>query len=247
METRTKGLSLSSVQRENPGSQGPDGWTGVPLFEGIRTQSLELVGKHAFVQRVPAGAILTEAGEKPRLLHIVLDGLAHLVAEHAGHEAGVAIVEPVAPAMLSSVIVDRPQLATLQTLAPSRLLLVPADVVRTVFETDSAFARSVARTLVEDERRSFREVKNQKLRTAPERLANWILGALRHTPGHMKLPFGKHVLALHVGATRERLSRSFALLEEHGLISGRKDLEIADLESFRRFAKPAPLIDDDAG
>jgi CRP/FNR family transcriptional activator FtrB len=246
MDTRTNEALRRSERGRGTGDGLADGpWDGAPLFDGLRAQSLELLSRHAFVQRVPAGAILADAGERPRLLHLLLDGLAHLVAEHDGHEAGVAIIEPVSPAMLSSVIADRANLAALQTLAPSRFLLIPADVVRTVFETDSAFARSVARSLVEDERRSLREIKNQKLRTAPERLANWILGGLRHAPGRMPLPFGKHVLALHVGTTRERLSRSFALLEEHGLRSGRKDLEIADLESLRRFAKPAPLIDDD--
>ncbi|MEJ1937918.1 cyclic nucleotide-binding domain-containing protein [Nostoc sp. NIES-2111] len=172
MDSQTQDpLFPQSRERGAAGSRAGGDWADAPLFEGMRAQSLELLGRHAFVQRVPAGAVLTEAGERPRLLHVLLDGLAHMVAEHAGHEAGVAIVEPVAPAMLSSVIVDRPQLATLQTLAPSRLLLVPADVVRTVFETDSAFARSVARTLVEDERRAYSEGKNLNLLTPPERLS----------------------------------------------------------------------------
>lgn len=246
MDTRTNDASPGHDSgRDGSPSRGEEPWTEATLFEELRAQSLELLSRHAFVQRVPAGAVLAEQGERPRLLYVMLDGLAHLVAEHAEHQAGVAVIAPVAPAMLSSVVVDRPFLATLQTLTPGRVLLVPADVVRTVFETDSAFARSVARTLVEDERRAFREIKNQKLRTAPERLANWILGGLRHAPGRLALPFGKHVLALHVGTTRERLSRSFALLEEHGLKSGRKDVEIADLERFRRYARPEPLIDDD--
>ena len=53
--------------------------------------------------------------------------------------------------------------------------MIPAQAVRDVFGRDAAFARAIVNELAERYRRVVRVLKDQKLRTGIERLANWIL------------------------------------------------------------------------
>ena len=58
------------------------------------------------------------------------------------------------------------------------------------------------------------ELKNQKLRTSLERLANWLVHRDKETGGAHRfvIPFEKKVLAARLGMAPEALSRAFATL-----------------------------------
>ncbi|MFX7853935.1 helix-turn-helix domain-containing protein, partial [Acinetobacter baumannii] len=59
-----------------------------------------------------------------------------------------------------------------------------------------------------------KELKNQKLRSNLERLANWLLAQREdaNDRGVIQLPFEKKILAAKLGMAPEVLSRSFAAL-----------------------------------
>jgi CRP/FNR family transcriptional activator FtrB len=93
-----------------------------------------------------------------------------------------------------------------------------------------------------------KDLKNQRLRTGLERLANWILAYNDKCgrPGSFRLPMEKRALANLLGMRPENLSRSFAEIADFGVRMDGAKLTIVDMAALTEFADPDPLIDDAA-
>ena len=168
-----------------------------------------------------------------------------MFAAHDGHETTIDIIRPVTTFILAAVIRDEVYLKSARTLAPAQILMIPAQTVRDVFGRDAAFARAIVNELAERYRGIVRSLKNEKLRTSAERLANWILQA-DNLQGHtrsVELTFDKRTLASRLGMTPENLSRNFALLAKYGVKSSGRDILIENPSALTQFAKPNSLID----
>ena len=135
-----------------------------------------------------------------------------------------------------------------RSLSPSRVLLIPAAAVRQYFSIDAGFARALAQELAYAYRGIVKELKNQKLRSSLERLANWLLAqdAQTRANGRFTLPFEKRILASRLGMAPEVLSRSFASLGPYQVVVRGSTVEIHDAAALRRLAKPTTTIDDPA-
>ncbi len=217
----------------------------LPLFCDMSEANFkELVGA-AFLQRFPQHTTLINEGDLPDFLHIVIEGSVEMFCTHDGHVTTIDIMRPVTTFILAAVIRDEVYLKSARTLAPAQILMIPAQTVRDVFERDAAFARAIVNELAERYRGIVRSLKNEKLRTSAERLANWILQA-DALQGHQKcieLAFDKRTLASRLGMTPENLSRNLALLGKYGVKSSGRDITIGDTPALQRFAKPNVLID----
>lgn len=216
------------------------------LFSDIDDKSFAELMKGAFLQRFPARVSLIAEHEKPDFLHVVLDGAVELYSEHGGRETVLSVVRPVATFILAAVVGDLPYLASARTLEPSRILMLPAEMVRRVFDTDRAFARAIVAELSRSFRRVMKELKGQKLRTSTERLANWILvHANAHGEvGRFTLPYDKRTLASRLGMTPENLSRNFAQLTRHGIAVNGREVIVKNPERLTAYARPTQSIDD---
>jgi CRP/FNR family transcriptional activator FtrB len=99
--------------------------------------------------------------------------------------------------------------------------------------------------LAERYRGVVRTLKDQKLRSGSERLANWILRE-RHRqgdPDRVVLGHDKRTLSSQLGMTPENLSRSLAGLSAHGVSGSGREIAVSDPGALQIFAKPDPLID----
>ena len=218
----------------------------LPLFRDVATAHFdELVGA-GFLQRFPPHVALIQEGDLPDFLHIVVEGTVELFAVDSGRETTLDIIHPVATFILAAVIRDEPYLKSGRTLTAAQVLMIPAPAVRDVFGRDAAFARAVVDELAIRYRSIVRTLKNQKLRTGTERLANWILSADRHygSSGHYRLPHDKRTLASLLGMTAENLSRNLAELKNHGVSSVGREIIIEDRMALKRLARPNELIDE---
>ena len=217
----------------------------LPLFSDMSEANFAELLNAAFLQRFPQHVTLINEGGLPDFLHIVVDGTVELFGAHAGHETTLDIIEPVATFILAAVIRDEVYLKSARTLSPAQILMIPATAVRDVFSRDAAFARAVVNELAARYRDIVRLLKNEKLRTSAQRLANWILhnDARQGNPGHIELKFDKRVLASYLGMTPENLSRNLAVLAQHGVVISSRDIIIQDARLLERFAKPSVLID----
>jgi CRP/FNR family transcriptional activator FtrB len=147
--------------------------------------------------------------------------------------------------ILAAVIRDEVYLKSARTLARSTILLLPAEAVRHVFGRDAAFARSIVNELAERYRHVVRVLKDQKLRTGVERMANWILeeDRLQGGRGRIKLTYDKRTLSSRLGMTPENLSRTLASLSQGGVSGTGRDIVITDRDALTTLARPNTLID----
>lgn len=217
----------------------------LPLFCDMSEKNFEDLLSAAFLQRFPERVSLITEGDLPDFLHVVVEGSVEMFATHGGHETTLDIMRPVTTFILAAVIRDEVYLKSARTLSPAQILMIPAQTVRDIFGRDAAFARAIVSELAERYRSLVRSLKNEKLRTSAERLANWILEAdARQGHQHeVALGYDKRTLASHLGMRPEILSRNLALLAKHGVKSSGRNVVIEDLSALRQFANPSALID----
>lgn len=217
----------------------------LPLFSGMSETNFNELVAAAFLQRFPQHMTLINEGSLPDFLHIVIEGSVELYGVHDHHETTIDIIRPVTTFILAAVIRDDVYLKSARTLVPSQILMIPAQTVRSVFDRDHEFARAIVNELADRYRAVVRSLKNEKLRTSAERLANWILqaDAKQGNQRNIELAFEKRTLASSLGMTPENLSRNLALLAKYGVRSSGRDIIIEDSKALERFAKPNALID----
>jgi len=217
----------------------------LPLFAEMGGQHFSSLMKAALFQRFPERVVLIEEGQRPDFLHVVVEGSVELFANHRGRETTIEIISPVTTFILAAVAQDAVYLKSARTLSSSRILLIPAQSVRDMIGRDAAFARAMINELALRYRDIARALKNEKLRSGSERLANWILSASEeqehdHT---IELKFEKRTLAARLGMTPENLSRALSNLSEHGVRTRGSKIEITNRPALVLFAAPDHLLD----
>lgn len=217
-----------------------------PFLEGVCPPVVESLLRGAFLQRFPAHVELAREGEPADFLHVIADGQIELFAGHNARETTVSVIGPGQSFIVAAVLLDRIYLKSARTILPSRLLLLPADAVRQGFAEDATLARHLAIELALAYRGLVKELKNQKLRSNLERLANWLLVRDAETGGRGRfvLPFDKRVLAARLGMAPEVLSRSFAALAPYSVTVAGADIALNDIAVLQKLARPCPTIDD---
>ena len=110
----------------------------------------------------------------------------------------------------------------------------------------AAFGFRLAEFVEDDE--IGRELKNQKLRSNLERLANWLVAhdAQTGSTGRITLPFDKRVLAARLGMAPEVLSRSMAALGPYRVTVSGPQVQIGDRDALTKLAQPSIATDDPA-
>jgi CRP/FNR family transcriptional activator FtrB len=224
-------------------------WSSVralPLFCDLDEKSAETLLSAARGHQFPKQASIAREGAAADFLHIVVDGLVVLFGSHDGAETTIEIVGPGSILYLAAVMRDTVYLNSARTLTASRILTIPAQNVRDHCERDAVIARAIINELAESCHCSVRALKNIKLRSSAERLANWILrtGTIEGKDGCIELAFDKRTLASCLGMTPENLSRNLALLTKYGVRNSGHNILIENPSALAEFAKPNALIDD---
>ena len=220
----------------------------LPLFASMEQAHFDSLMQVAYLQQFPPHLQLITEGENADFLHVLIEGRVELFATTGGRETTMFVANPVSTFILAAVLKDALHLMSARTIEKSRLLLIPSGDLRTAFENDAAFARSILLDLATNYRSVVKALKNQKLRTSLERLANHLLSleAIQGGSGRIVLPIDKKTLASLLGMTPENLSRAFNNLAAYGVIVDGPQITLSKPEDLRRLAKPQALIDDPA-
>lgn len=218
----------------------------LPLFSEIAETRFADVATAAFLQRFPAGVDLVREGDLPDVLHVLVVGQVALRASDGNAETTLSVVTVPAPLILGAIIAGSASVMTARTLVPSALIHVPASLIASLFRDDPAFARACAVEMAQRHRAAVKDLKNLRLRTAIERLANWIVvrERLAGGTGHFTIDMEKRALAGQLGMRPENLSRNFAELAAHGVVVDGPDVRIVDRTALITFCRPNPFIDD---
>lgn len=218
----------------------------LPLFAHTSDDAFAALLRGAYVQNFPPHIELISEGDPADFLHIVASGSVELFSSWSGHESTMSLMQPYATFILAATIKDRPYLMSARTLTKSRIIMIPSEDVRNVFERDSDFAKSIVMELAICYRESIRHAKNIKLRTSVERLANYIVKhhAQAGSTGRFELEVEKKKLASFLGMTPENLSRAFSALRNHGVEVSGSTIMLSDPDDLVAYARPHGLMDD---
>lgn len=215
------------------------------LFAHMAEANFQSLMRGAYVQNFPPQIELIAEGEPSDFLHVVLSGSVDLCSAWNGRETSLATVRPVSTFILAASIRNAPYLMSARTLEKSRIVLIPSQDVRAIFDADGNFARAIVTELAQCYRSVVKAQKDLKLRTSLERLANHLLRQQKRAGGQASydLDFEKRRLASVLGMTPENLSRAFKGLQPYGVTVQGTRITIGDQADLERFAKPNPLID----
>jgi len=217
----------------------------LPLFREMNEAERERIFSGSFLQVFPPQLTLFELGQRADFLHVLVDGLVELYAASAGRDTTMRIVEPVSSFILAAVVTDMPYLMSARTLVSSRVLLVPAALVREVIKQDGALMLATMHELALGYRDLVRALTDMKLRQSAERLGNLILQQERRqgSRGVVQLRAEKRLLASLLGMTPENLSRAFGVLGGHGIAIDGTLVTITDRAALELFSRPDPVKD----
>lgn len=219
---------------------------GISLFAGMDETHFQSLMRGSYVQNFPPQIELIAEGEPSDFLHVVLSGSVDLFSTWNGRDTSLATVRPVSTFILAATIRNAPYLMSARTLEKSRIVLIPSQDVRAIFDVDGAFARAIVTELAQCYRSVIKSQKDLKLRSSLERLANYLLRQQKRAGGveAFDLDFEKRRLASVLGMTPENLSRAFKGLQPYGITVEGTRITISNQADVERFAKPNPLIDD---
>jgi len=215
------------------------------LFCSMDDQHFAELMQASYLQTFPAHLDLIFEAEPADFLYVVLEGEVELYGTSNGRTVTLGTVLPVETFILAAVLRDSVYLMSARTCERSRLLLISSQNVRDAFGKDHAFASAVIDELAGRYRSVVRELKNMKLRTGLERLANVLLtfNERQGGGGNITLPYDKKFLASSLGLTPEYLSRAFSTLKEYGVEVNGPEIKLKDLKALLNLAKPNPLIE----
>ena len=216
------------------------------LFQGMQEDHFVALMRGSYVQNFPPQIELINEGDPSDFLHIVLSGSVDLFSTWNRRETSMGTVYPISTFILAATIKDAPYLMSARTLQKSRIVLLPSQDVRAIFDIDHVFAHAIVAELAQHYRSMVKTTKNLKLRTSLERLANYLLRRQIEADGaaEFDLVIEKRRLASFLGMTPENLSRAFKGLRAYGVTVEGVRVRISDQQDLERFAKPSHLIDD---
>ena len=217
----------------------------LPLFSEMSDDHLDQLLKGSFLQRFPATVVLFAESDHTDFLHVLVEGQVELYASANNREGTMTLIKPVATFVLASALTDGVYQMSARTLESSQILMIPAENIRAAMKADEGFAQKAVLELAACYHGVVRAYKNIKLRTAVERLANYILVQNRRQgeKGVITLPIEKRTLASMLGMTPENLSRAFATLKPYGIKVEGAEIRLENLGDLEVLAKPSELID----
>jgi CRP/FNR family transcriptional activator FtrB len=217
----------------------------LPLFRTMDERNFTALMRTAYVQSFPPQVDLIAEGEPSDFLHLVVEGSVDLFAAWNGRESSIATVRPVTSFILAATVRDAPYLMSARTMEKSRIVMVPSAEVRAMIGRDGGFAGAVIGDLAYGYRRLVKKVKDLKLRSSVERLANHLLRQSRALGDarQFELSMEKRRLAALLGMTPENLSRAIRTLKAHGVEVDGVHVTLTSPERLERLARPTPLID----
>ena len=218
---------------------------GLQLFAGMSDARFADATGGSFLQMFPANTTLMYEGDPVDFLYILLEGAVELQGTWKDKESTLAILKPISTFILAAVVLEANALMSARTLEKSQILMLSAEALRRTMNEDPSFAVAVAQEVSGCYRGLVRSIKNQKLRSGAERLANYLLTLQVRQGGAetVTLPYEKRTLASLMGMTAENLSRAFATLADYGVEVQGAEVKIARPVPLKRLAAPSPLID----
>lgn len=220
-----------------PGARERETLLNSGLLSALGVESVAAMMEIAVIGNLPARQMLFREGEAADMLHCVLSGYVRVYKlDPDGREADVELYGP-GDLIGASVVLDGGRYgATAQAAEPSLIARFDLKRVRDIAARRPDLSMALANALSGQLSRVFASLADDRLHTAPQRVAHYLLG---HCPADgrsasFRLPYQKSLLAGKLGLAPEALSRAFSMLRNHGVSVRGRLVHIGDPEALRR-------------
>ncbi|MGD9477499.1 Crp/Fnr family transcriptional regulator [Shinella sp. G-2] len=220
-----------------PGARERETLLNSGLLSVLGVESVAAMMEVAVIGNLPARQMLFREGEPADMLHCVLSGYIRAYKlDPDGREADVELYGP-GDLVGASVVLDGGRYsATAQAAEPALIARFDLKRVRDIANRRADLAVALATALSTQLGKAFASLADDRLHTAPQRVARYLLGhcAVDGKAVSFRLPYQKSLLAGKLGLAPEALSRAFSLLRGHGVSVRGRLVHISDPEALRR-------------
>lgn len=244
----------SRVYRERPSRTGLETTPPLSGFDRARLRQMPLLAGlpvAAFERLLPAFQILSTGrdapvfnqGETADALHILLEGRVALLGSTPDHRTCILeILSPQEGLLDPSALLGGVHPVSARTIEACRIAWLPEPAIRDLVDGEQGLCRGAVALLTQHWRLFLRRLEDQKLRSAPQRLAAYLAECAGSSPqphagGPIRfiLAEDRRTLASHLGMTPENLSRVIGQLRQHGVELNGRAVTISDLTGLRQF------------
>jgi len=187
---------------------------------------------------LPRGVTVFAQDAPADYLHLLLQGSVGLsTMEDGGAATLVEIMRPGDAFVVGAVMLRRPCPVSAATLAPSRMVAIPAEQMRAEATGDAGLMQAALEQMSRQWRLLVDQVVDLKTRDATQRAARFLARRLASQHGAVELPEPRAAIAARLGMTPESLSRALHGLEAAGLLrlQGRR-VDVPDRAALLRLA-----------
>ena len=199
----------------------------IPLFSGLSAQEIDALANAAVVRTFPKNTIVVTEGERSDSLYVILSGRVKVfVSDEEGR--GVTLNFEGPGEYFGELALDEgPRSASVVTLEPCRMALIPNDVLKGFVSGHPDVALHLIRALIGRVRHTTESLKDLATLDVYGRVAKLLLDLAREVGGKLIIEsrLTQQEIADRVGCSREMVTRIFRDLTVGGYI-GNEDGKI---------------------
>lgn len=214
----------------------------VRLFSALDDQSLQRLAATAFTRRIAANQILFVAGEPSEHLYVVRSGRLRVLTTSPHGEQFVLSTVGAGEVFGELSVLDRqPRSADVVAAELSELIAVPADVARSVLQSDPQAVLAAACELAAQVRRLTGTMGDLVFLDLPRRVAKLLLShATTRSDGRLVSDLGasQSVLATQLGVSRQSVNKALSALARHAWIEHNgRSVVLRDPAALRKYVE----------
>lgn len=176
---------------------------------------------------------------EPKQFYAVISGHVRLYRiDSKGREADIAIYGPGDVFGECAIFLEGCYPFQVQAAEAATLAAFDIQAIGAMLKDEPALMVAISRIMARHSMDARLSVANDRLNTAPQRVAKYLLELWRAQGGPgspFKLPFQKSLLAGQLGLAPEALSRAFAMLKTTGVSIRGRMVQITDAEALENF------------
>jgi CRP-like cAMP-binding protein len=212
----------------------------VGIFACLEDRVLELLAANSEARMVESGSRLYNQGDVDVPFCLLISGqISSFRTAPDGTITVVDVTQPSGHAGLQAILTQLPAITGVETVAPSRMILINGRALRALVPREPTLATALLRAEAMALRSLVLQVCDLKLRTTAQRLGHYLLELATDQTGRsatLRLPFDKRLLAARLGCRQENLSRAFATLRDLGVETRGARVVLHDIPRLRDYA-----------
>jgi len=237
--------NLSEDLKSLPQSDSHD--APVSLFQGLSEDNLQNLLSNSTVRAVEQGREIIQQGDEVKFLYFIVEGsVKTLRSSTEGDEATIRMLKSGDTFMDAVIFMGGKSPVRASALKPSKLLLIPADIIRQQVLRDGQLGNNLLRIITWHYKNAMQQIDSIVTKTPVERLGYYFLKLhMDQNPDSMdiELPFQKSMIANHLGMKPETFSRALKKLKEMGIDIDHEHISLRETYALCHFCDPDTAFD----